>query len=133
MQDHRQLRVWAKAHAHILNVRDATRQFPRTGYSELKTQMTRAAESVGFNIVEGCGSSTAREFARFLDISIKSATELDYQLLLSKDYGILEEGDWKTLSKKTIVIRRMLCGLRSKVLAGAPAPKVKPPRKKSTS
>lgn len=42
--------------------------------------MIRAAESITTNIVEGCGAATRREFARFLDISIKSTSELEYQL-----------------------------------------------------
>jgi four helix bundle protein len=116
MQDHRRLRVWTKAHAHILNVRRATHRFPRTGYASLKSQMTRAAESIAFNIVEGCGSSSQKELARFLDISIKSASELDYQLVLARDYGVLVDDEWKALSEATIDLRRMLCGLRAKVL-----------------
>lgn len=83
--------------------------------------MTRAAESIAFNIVEGCGSSSQKELARFLDISIKSASELDYQLLLARDYGVLADTEWKPLSEATIDLRRMLCGLRAKVLEpGAP-------------
>lgn len=31
--------------------------------------MIRAAESALFNIIEGCGCSTRKEFGRFLDIS----------------------------------------------------------------
>jgi len=116
MQDHRKLRVWTKAHAHILNVRRATHRFPRTGYASLKSQMTRATESIAFNIVEGCGSSSQKELARFLDISIKSASELEYQLVLARDYGVLAESEWKALSGVTIDVRRMLCGLRRKVL-----------------
>jgi four helix bundle protein len=119
MQDHRQLRVWTKAHARILNVRRATHRFPRIGYASLKSQMTRAAESIAFNIVEGCGSSSQKELARFLDISIKSASELDYQLVLAGDYGVLADGEWKTLSEATIDVLRMLCGLRRKVLEAA--------------
>ena len=116
MQDFRRLRVWRKAHAHVLNVRRATHRFPRTGYSSLKSQVTEAAESVPYNIVEGCGSHTQKEFARFLDVGIKSTSELEYQLLLARDYGVLAPETWKALTDETIDIRRMLCGLRAKVL-----------------
>ena len=120
MQDYRRLRVWTKAHAHILNIRRETHRFPRTGYASLKSQMIRAAESIAFNIVEGCGSTSQKELARFLDISIKSASELEYQLMLARDYGVLGESVWKGLSEGTIDIRRMLCGLRAKVLESGP-------------
>jgi four helix bundle protein len=82
--------------------------------------MTTAAESIAFNIVEGCGASTNKEYARFLEISIKSAFELEYQLLLSRDYGVILPADWDTLSKETVEIRKMLYGLRKAVL-GDPA------------
>jgi four helix bundle protein len=117
MQDYRRLRVWSKAHALVLNIRRAAHRFPRTGYASLKLQITRAAESVPYNIVEGCGSHSQKDFARFLDISIKSTSELEYQLLLAKDYGVLGPDSWTALTEEAIDIRRMLCGLRGKVLA----------------
>jgi four helix bundle protein len=85
----------------------------------LQSQMIRAAESIVFNIVEGCGGRSPKEFARFLDISIKSTLELESQLELAKDYGVLSDHHWQTLTKETVDVRRMLCGLRAKVLAAA--------------
>jgi len=116
MQDFRRLDVWARAHGHTIQVRKATHSFPRTGFASLKKQITTAAESVAFNIVEGCGSSSNIDFARFLQISIKSAYELEYQLLLARDYGVLMDLEWTALSSETIEIRKMLCGLRKRVL-----------------
>ncbi len=78
--------------------------------------MVSAAESIVCNIVEGCGATTRKEFARFLDISIKSTCELEYQLQLATDCGVLASRDWQSVSAETIEIRRMLCGLRRAVL-----------------
>ena len=117
MQDFGRLRVWRKAHALVLNVRRATHRFPQAGYASLKSQMTRAAESIPMNIVEGCRSRTQKDLARFLDTSIKSTSELEYQLRLATDYGILEDAEGQVLTNETIDVRRMLCGLRAKVLA----------------
>ena len=121
MQDYRQLRVHASAHSLAISVRAATRRFPRSGYTSLKKQMTSAAESISFNIVEGCGADSQKDFARFLEIAIKSATELENQLKLAKDYGILSKLDWEALSESTIAARKMLCGLRKKVRATFPS------------
>ena len=85
--------------------------------------MLGAAESIAFNIVEGCGSATSKEFARFLDISIKSACEVEYQLQLAKDCDLLTVHAWSPLSAETVEIRRMLCGLRRKVLNPTTPPK----------
>jgi four helix bundle protein len=116
MQDYHRLLVWKKAHALAIDVRRATRQFPRTGCRSLQAQAIRAAESVVLNIVEGCGARSAREFARFLDISIKSTSELESQLELARDYGVLERREWQRLATETVDVRRMLCGLRTRVL-----------------
>ena len=117
MQDYRNLRVWRKAHSLVLRVRRASCRFPRTGYASLKSQIVRAAESIPFNIVEGCSATSQRDFARFLEISIKSCSELEYQLRLAHDYGILSLNNWLALTTEVIDVRRMLCGLRAKVLA----------------
>lgn len=117
MQDYRNLRVWRKAHELALAIRRAVCRFPRTGYASVRNQITRSAESIPFNIVEGCGANSGRDLARFLDISIKSTFELEYQLKLATDYGVLELPESDTLSAEVIDTRRMLCGLKKKVLA----------------
>lgn len=117
MQDYRKLRVWRHAHTLALSVRRATQRFPRTGYASLRSQITASSESIAFNIVEGCGTSSQAELARFLEISRKSSMELKYQLQLARDYGVLPQPVWESLSKEVIDTRRMLCGLRAKVLA----------------
>ncbi|MEO7648268.1 MAG: four helix bundle protein [Gemmatimonadaceae bacterium] len=93
MQDYRKLRVHRKAHALMLAVKRATSRFPNRGYASLTNQMTTAAESVGFNIVEGCGAASQKDFARFLDISIKSTMELEYQLTVAMDYEVLASSE----------------------------------------
>ena len=122
MQDYRKLRVWQHAHQLALEIRRVSRTFPRSGHASLYSQITRAAESISFNIAEGCGSTSQREFARFLDISVKSTLELEAQLELAKDYGILGTEEWKVISHLVVDVRRMLCGLRSKVTSSTRKP-----------
>jgi len=116
MQNFRRLHVWERAHQFVLDVRKATHFFPRTGYGELKSQLISAAESIPTNIVEGAGASSRKEFARYLDIAIKSTFEVEYQLQLAKDYSILLPDKWESLSNELVQIRRMLFGLRKAVL-----------------
>jgi four helix bundle protein len=119
MQDFRQLLVWQRAHALAIEARRTTDTFPRTGFAELKSQITRAADSIASNIVEGCAAASRNEFARFLDISIKSASEVDYRFQLARDLGVLAYDVWKPLAREVIEIRKMLSGLRRTVLAAA--------------
>jgi four helix bundle protein len=93
--------------------------------------MVSSAESIAFNVVEGCGASTPKEFARFLDISIKSTGELEYQLQLATDADLLSARISSPLSTETVEIRKMLCGLRRKVLE--PRPRTNPPATELTN
>jgi four helix bundle protein len=116
MQDFHRIDAWKRAHALALEVRKATSAFPRRGFAELKAQIIDAAESIPTNIVEGCGASSRKEFARYLDISIKSTFELEYQLLLAKDNGAMPPLLSQRYSNEAVEIRRMLCAFRQSVL-----------------
>lgn len=85
VQDYRRLLAWEKAHALALAVRQATHRFRRSDYAALRMQAIRAAESIPSNIVEGCYAASRKDFARFLDISIKSTGELEYRLQLAHE------------------------------------------------
>lgn len=116
MQDFRKQAVWRRAHALNLEVHRVIRTFPRAGYSDLKAQLADAADSIASNIVEGCGAATRKEFARYLDISIKSAFEVDYRLQFARDDGILPFTKWRALAEEVIQIRKMLFAFRKTVL-----------------
>src|SRR5262245_55252601 len=117
MQNFRKLLVWKKAHGLALEVRRLARTFPRDRNWSLASQLVGAADSIAENIVEGCGASSRREFARFLAISIKSSSEAEYQLQLAADDGALSRREWGALTASVIEIRKMLSGLRQTVLA----------------
>lgn len=119
MQNFRELDVWVKAHAFTQRIRKVVRTFPDRGFSELRSQMLRAAESIPTNIVEGCGAATRKEFARFLDISIKSCSEVEYQIQLIFDYGLISAAAWQSLTDDVTEVRKMLYGLRRAILAKA--------------
>lgn len=116
MQDFRRLHVWRRAHEFAVDVRRAVRAFPPRGYADLRSQLTRAAESIVHNIVEGCASASRKEFAHHLNVSIKSASEVDYQLELARDYGVLHYDVWQQLAHEVTEIRKMLTALRRTVL-----------------
>ena len=117
MQDYHQLRVWERAHAFAIAIRRAADHFP-PGYSELRSQIIRAAESIPSNLVEGCGAATRREFARFVDISIKSSAEVQYRLELARDHSLLAPERWQELTGEVIEIRKMLHGFSKEAARG---------------
>ena len=115
MQDYRKLEVWQKAHQMTLLVYRVTQSFPANELYNLTSQMRRSAYSIPMNIAEGCGKASSPDFARYLDISSGSASELDYQLVLSHDLGYLDEEIHKTMHAQLSVIRKMLSSLSKSV------------------
>ena len=89
MKDFRNLKVWEKSHQLALAVYKATSTFPRHELYGLTSQIRRACASIPANIAEGCGRSGDAELARFLQIAMGSASELEYHLLLARDLGFL--------------------------------------------
>ena len=64
--------------------------------------------SVPANIAEGCGRNGDAELARFLQIAMGSASELEYHLLLAHDIGLLDNPSYEQLSQGTTEVKRML-------------------------
>ena len=120
MRDFKKLFVWQRAYALSIAVHDAVRGIRRgSEHTDLKRQLTRAADSIASNIVEGCGAATQKEFARYLDISTKSATEAEHHLLAARDRRALPADRWQPLTSEVIEIRRMTYSLRKKILNDA--------------
>lgn len=117
MQDFKQIKAWQRAHALAIQLHKATRHFSRLNAGTLRRQLTDAADSVPATIVEGCGAATSPEFARYLDIAIKSANEAEYHLLAARDRELITQHLWQKLSAEVVEIRTMIFGYRKKVLA----------------
>ena len=115
MQDYRQLKVWQKSHALVLSIYSATATFPEPERFGLTSQMRRAAASVSANVAEGCGRAGSAELRQFLYISVGSATELEYFLLLARDLRLLTEKQHEVLDTRVREIKRMLTGLIQRV------------------
>jgi four helix bundle protein len=115
MKDFRDLRVWNEAHQLTLKIYAATRRFPREELYGLTSQMRRCSVSIGANIAEGCGKRGNNEFQRFLVIATGSASELDYELFLSKGLQYVDETTYCSLHEDLSRLRRMLSALLQKV------------------
>ena len=111
MKDFKKLKVWQKAHRLTLDVYQASATFPREELYGLTSQIRRPCLSIPSNIAEGCGRGSDTDFARFLQISMGSSSEVEYLLILSRDLQILTSDDYETLSDDVIQIKRMLTSL----------------------
>jgi len=111
MQDFRNLKVWGKGHELTLLVYRLSKSFPKEELFCLTQQLRRSSSSIPTNIAEGCGRGSNADFARFLWIANGSAKEVDYQLILARDLGYLNESDYQVARNLVIEVMRMLSGL----------------------
>ena len=112
MGDFKKLEVWRAAHSLACEVYRDTGAFPKAEAYGLTSQLRRSAASIPAHLAEGCGRSGDAELRRFVQISLGSATELEYHLLLSHDIGLLDAAAYQRLSDQAKRIQAMLAGLR---------------------
>lgn len=117
MRNFRELKVWEKAHHLTLGVYKASQSFPRDEIYGLTSQIRRSSVSVPANIAEGCGRDGDAELARFLQIAMGSASELDYHLLLAHDLNLLNSSDYGQLASEVGEVKRMLTSFVQKLKA----------------
>ena len=111
MQDFRKLEVWQIAHAMTLSIYRVIKDFPAEERFGLTSQLRRSSSSVGANLAEGCGRSSDADFARFVQIAMGSASEVEYHLLLARDLDYLSENEHHNLEGEAQRVKRMLAAL----------------------
>ena len=94
MRDFREIKVWEKAHLLTLEIYKATASFPTEG----RYGLTRSAD-----------------LARFLQIGMGSASEVEYHILLAKDLNLLSKKIYDDLNGRVVEVKRMLASLLMKV------------------
>jgi len=115
VQDFKQLLVWQRSHTLTLDIYKVTKSFPKEELFGLTSQMRRCSASIGANIAEGCGRRRGLNFARFLQMSMGSASELECHLLLAKDLDYMSSEIHEPLENEIISIKRMISALMKSV------------------
>lgn len=117
MRDFRSVDVWKKSHELMLAVYKVSAGFPSSELYGFASQARRASSSIPANIAEGCGRGSDRYFARFLQIAMGSASELEYHITLSRDLDSLDDAQQGSLEQATTEVKRMLTGFVKKLEA----------------
>jgi four helix bundle protein len=120
IKTHKDLDVWKEAIAVAKEVYKLTESFPQEETYGLTSQMRRAAVSIASNIAEGAARNSRKEFIQALYVSLGSLAELETQLALAKEIGLLRENPSHLndhallitdLDASIVRIRKMLLGL----------------------
>lgn len=108
MRDFRKLKVWEKGHRLTLDVYEVTVTFPSEELYGLTSQMRRACAAIPANVAEGCGRGSNADLARFMQIALGSASELENHLLLARNLAFLKPTDYERLTGEVTELKRML-------------------------
>jgi four helix bundle protein len=108
MHNFRKLNIWLDAIVLAKEVYKVTSNYPKEEKYGLVSQINRCSVSVPSNIAEGSSRSSNKEFSYFIKIALGSLFELETQLILSNEFGILAAKDLDNLIDKIIKLQKML-------------------------
>lgn len=103
--------AWQEAHKLVLSVYGLTKEFPVREAFSLVDQMRRCSVSITSNIAEGFSRKGQKEKRQFYYTSLGSITELQNQLILSRDLGYLNLKSYMEIEGQTIKVHKLINGL----------------------
>ncbi len=115
MKSFRELVVWQRSMDFVSEVYQITSPFPDEEKFGLTNQIRRASVSIPSNIAEGFGRKSDGDFSRFLSIALGSNYEVQTQLEIAKNIGLLTESKLIPLIGELEEIDRMIKSLKSKL------------------
>ena len=108
--DYHDLEVWISAKDLAVMVYKVSDSFPPKEIYGITSQMRRSAVSISSNIAEGVGRSTVNDTMHFLYIARGSLFELDTQLQIALEIGIMNKPAFDTINEKLTSTKRRLNG-----------------------
>ena len=105
------LNAWKESHRLVVKIYEISKQFPREELFGLTNQIRRAAVSVTSNIAEGFSRQSIKEKIQFYSMALGSLTEIQNQLLISRDINYLKDEIFTKIAEQTVVASKLLNGL----------------------
>lgn len=99
MRNYRELHVWKKGIEIVKGVYELIKQLPKEEKYGVISQASRAAVSISANIAEGSSRDSDKDYARFLQIALGSAFELQTYITIVKEMNWVEVHETDILEK----------------------------------
>lgn len=113
MHRFKDLEIWKKSRLLCSKIYDVTSNFPETEKFGLTNQFRRAAVSIPSNIAEGSSRHSNKDFARFLQITLGSAYEIETKLPIAFDLKFINKSELDPLLKDLESIAKMTSKFKS--------------------
>ena len=106
------LKIWQKSFELSNEIHLIALKFPKIELFSLSSQIKKAADSVVLNICEGSTGLSNAEFARFLNISLRSAIEVAGCLMLANKRSYITEDVYTRLYREYEHLCKMITKFR---------------------
>ena len=115
IKNYKDLIFWQRSYEVTKLIVGLCRKLPKERIADILTaQIIRSSASVGANIAEGFGRYKGKEYPRFLQVSLGSANETEYWLILIKDtYPIFRKEIEHILQKNLETIKMLTTTLKT--------------------
>ena len=117
MKSYKELIVWQRSMTLATLIFEVTKTFPKSELYGLANQIRRASVSIPSNIAEGFCRGSRAEFRQFLQIAFGSGAEVETQLTIARNTGMLDEEKYIKIISELDEIMRMLNKMISNVRA----------------
>lgn len=115
---YQKLIVYQKAKQLILETYSLTSNFPREELYVLIPQMRRAVISIAANVVEGYSKNSRKEFSRFLNICIGSASELEVYFEISLELKYFDKIKFEKAMSLLTEVKKLLYSFQKSLKGG---------------
>lgn len=115
MHKFKELLIWRRSIKLAKDIYQLSKDLPKEESYGLSYQIRKSAVSVPSNIAEGCGRNSNPQLIQFLKIALGSLAELETQLILINEIGLLKIED--ALFDEIISIQKMTNVFRLKLAA----------------
>jgi four helix bundle protein len=116
LRDFRKYDIWIDSMELVDEVYTFVEAFPNNEKYGLSSQITRSAVSIPSNIAEGASRNSEKDFARFLEIALGSAFELETQLIIAQRRAYLSAAHLKESILKLNSLQKRIYALRKKIV-----------------
>lgn len=93
MKNYKELIIWKKGIEIVKSIYQVVKQFPPEEKYRVVSQITRAAISIPANIAEGSSRNSDKDYARFLQLALGSAFEVQTYLVVAKEMNMANTSD----------------------------------------
>ena len=116
LRDFRKYDIWIHSMELVDAIYSFVEAFPNTEKYGLRSQITRSAVSIPSNIAEGASRNSEKDFARFLEIALGSAFELETQLIIAKRRKYISTTHVEESILKLTSLQKRIYALRRKII-----------------